>query len=373
MASLFDRYHWSPIRQGYYPQSQVRPHSVKPKVINVPVQFIGNGDRNSEMSPAMPKAAAVVVPSEEARVSAAATIQRIVRGFMVRKNAQVVRQVAAEVDEIERNIKEHESKICLDARERLRANEALMVLLLRLDSVRGARDFRKKVIRRIIALQETIDSISTSADGTICAIGIGEDGEDSSNEAADESAVDNERAEDQTLVPAVVESSNRENVLVEPGVGTISTNGMEDDLKDLMTETADKSSINHEDQTLELEENEAAADTEIKIQAVYESPERGSRAIAEEIPFRLSPSMSESLPGEKVEEGIGMRKLIERMAAENGRLKEMVEQLCATRAEQCRLMEGLADRVENLERFVHRMDRRRKRRGPACSAISSAK
>ncbi|KAJ6790877.1 uncharacterized protein M6B38_248020 [Iris pallida] len=39
----------------------------------------------------------------------------------------------------------------------------LMALLLRLDSVRGVREYRKKVIRRVILLQETVDSLSAAA------------------------------------------------------------------------------------------------------------------------------------------------------------------------------------------------------------------
>ncbi|KAL0905581.1 hypothetical protein M5K25_024012 [Dendrobium thyrsiflorum] len=388
MANSFNRSHWNPIRHGYYPQSQVHPQSIKPKVINIPVQFIGTDERTSKMSPATQ----ALVPSEEARVSAAITIQRAVRGFVVRKNARVVHQVAAEVDEMERMLKEEESKIRMAARERLRVNEALMALLLRLDTVRGVREFRKKVIRRVIALQETIDSISAAADGTTPAIGIAEDREYLSCEAADESLIDNEKEADQTLdqdeetngadielemeIPPLVESPNGKSDFIAAGDdSTISMRAIADDQKDLMFEASE-------------ETNEAATEVEMKIQELGESTNMQNNLVGlgigngvdsldtEEIPkvddlvsSQCSSLMVDSPTEEKGQEGIGMREIMQNMAAENERLKQMVEQLCATSAEQCSLMEGLAGRIERLERFVvNSRDRRRKKRGPVSSA-----
>ena len=51
-------------------------------------------------------------------------------------------------------------------REKLRMNEALMGLLLKLNSVPGVnptvREARRKVSRRIVALQEILDAISAA-------------------------------------------------------------------------------------------------------------------------------------------------------------------------------------------------------------------
>lgn len=53
-----------------------------------------------------------------------------------------------------------------DEREKIKMNEALMRLLLRLDSVPGidptVRDLRRSVSRRIVELQEILDSVSDS-------------------------------------------------------------------------------------------------------------------------------------------------------------------------------------------------------------------
>lgn len=70
-----------------------------------------------------------------------------------------------QVDEIEEKISRSEVVELLrtDGREKLRMNEALMSLLLKLDSICGVdfgvRGCRKAVIRKVIALQERIDAI----------------------------------------------------------------------------------------------------------------------------------------------------------------------------------------------------------------------
>ncbi|KAH0450302.1 hypothetical protein IEQ34_020994 [Dendrobium chrysotoxum] len=450
MANSFYRSHWNPIRNGYYPQAQVQPESTKPKVISIPVHFVGSDNATGKKTPAPAPAttADTAMPTGEARVAAAVTIQRAVRGFLVRKNVRVVRQIAGEVEEIERKVREEEAKIRLDARQRLLVSETLMALLLRLDTVRGVRDFRKRVIRRVIRLQEMIDLFSAAAvDGPIT--------------LSEESSIDLEKTTDQTLhldemeeektalamemsetvespkiscdtiatvdgtistscadqnldveeetheadtelemkILAEAESSERQSDLIEAAGGTISSRSLEDDQKSFV-ESAEESLINHEkiaDQTLDLEllrRNENGADLEVNSPDTLESPKRksdlididlaqdGSRSseLEEEIPKANEEGASLVVESReemeaKREDEMRMREMVERVALENERLKEMVAQLCSTSSKQCQLMEGLADRMEHLERLVHhRMDRRKKRRSiAACSALSSAK
>lgn len=87
-------------------------------------------------------------------------IQRAYRGFLVRKNLRAVRRIEAEVDAVEREVARAGDRLRRDARERLRVSETLMSLLFRLDSVRGVRYYRRRVIRRAIALQEAVDAIA---------------------------------------------------------------------------------------------------------------------------------------------------------------------------------------------------------------------
>ena len=73
--------------------------------------------------------------------------------------------IKREVDEVERQISREEALESMkkDPKERLRVNKTLMSLLFRLDSVRGidsgVKDCRKSVIKRVIVLQEFLDSI----------------------------------------------------------------------------------------------------------------------------------------------------------------------------------------------------------------------
>lgn len=135
---------YSPIvREVPVCRQAARPSS-SPKVVSIPVHFVG---------------------SETSRSDYALKIQKVFRGFLVRKSVKKIAAIREEVDAVERKISRRETveSIRRDAKERLRMNETLMNLLLRLDSVRGVdsgvRDFRKAVIKKAIALQERIDAI----------------------------------------------------------------------------------------------------------------------------------------------------------------------------------------------------------------------
>ncbi|XP_073271984.1 uncharacterized protein [Primulina huaijiensis] len=115
------------------------------KVVQIPVHFFGaDSDRRSE---------------------SALRIQKVFRGFFVRKNVRKIKEIKAQVDEIEARLLRDEvvEMIRGNERERLRMSESLMNLLLRLDGIRGIdlgiRVCRKGVTRKAIALQEKIDAI----------------------------------------------------------------------------------------------------------------------------------------------------------------------------------------------------------------------
>ncbi|XP_057486361.1 uncharacterized protein LOC130772501 isoform X2 [Actinidia eriantha] len=116
-----------------------------PKVVSIPVHFLG---------------------SDPVRSASAVKIQKVFRGFMVRKSVKKIASVRREVEAIERKISRREivDLISRDGRERLRVSESLMALLLKLDSVRGVdlgvRELRKAAIKKAIALQERVDAIA---------------------------------------------------------------------------------------------------------------------------------------------------------------------------------------------------------------------
>ncbi|XP_062110759.1 uncharacterized protein LOC133822434 [Humulus lupulus] len=154
MESPFFRNHWSNFkpRPRYSPGVREIPSSSKPSpnVVSIPVHF---------------------VRSERSRSDSALRVQKVFRGFLVRRSLKKIAAIKGEVDEIEKRMSRKETMelIRKDSKERLRLNESLMSLLFRLDSVKGVdsgvRDCRKTVIKKAIKLQERIDAIVTGAGG----------------------------------------------------------------------------------------------------------------------------------------------------------------------------------------------------------------
>ncbi|XP_022979787.1 BAG family molecular chaperone regulator 6-like [Cucurbita maxima] len=158
MESPFFRNHWNyhPQRPRYVPSMMEIPvHRrtvpVVPKVVSIPVRF---------------------VESEKSRSDSATTIQKVFRGFLVRKSVNKVVAIEREVDEIQRRLANEETVDLIRrfGKERIKFGEMLMSLLLRLDSVKGVdfgiRNFRKAVIKKAIALQDKIDSIAAVDEAT---------------------------------------------------------------------------------------------------------------------------------------------------------------------------------------------------------------
>ena len=69
--------------------------AAKPRVVPILVQFVGSDG----------------TPAEAARSVAAATILRVLRGHLMRKNVRVVSRIDAAVGEIERWIREEEEQL----------------------------------------------------------------------------------------------------------------------------------------------------------------------------------------------------------------------------------------------------------------------
>ncbi|KAK1310775.1 hypothetical protein QJS10_CPA08g01729 [Acorus calamus] len=113
----------------------------KNKVILIPVRFVG------------PETMTVEAVSIEMRALAALKIQKVFRGHLVRKNVRTVRSIDAEIDDVARVLSDSADLLQRSEKERLRLGEVLMRLLLKLDSVRGVREYRRKVTRHIVSLQ----------------------------------------------------------------------------------------------------------------------------------------------------------------------------------------------------------------------------
>lgn len=125
-------------------------------------------------------------PPASTPIPAAVKIQSAYRTHLIRTHYKTIAAVHSEADEFQREIQRQETvdAVRSSEREKLRMNEALMSLLLRLDSVPGVdptlREARRKVSRRIVGLQEIVDAIvEEDVDGFWgCGDGFGRDWND---------------------------------------------------------------------------------------------------------------------------------------------------------------------------------------------------
>ena len=115
--------------------------------------------------------------------TAAVKIQSAYRSHLIRNHYKTIAAIHSEADEFQRLIQRQETvdAVRSSEREKLKMNEALMKLLLKLDSVPGVdpavREARRKVSRRIVGLQEIVDAIvQVDVDGFWgCGGGFGRD------------------------------------------------------------------------------------------------------------------------------------------------------------------------------------------------------
>ncbi|KAJ6806764.1 uncharacterized protein M6B38_105415 [Iris pallida] len=270
-------------------------------------------EKPKRRSPSKPKVGTVrsveeAVTEMKRKSSAAVRIQSLLRGFLVRRKVGTVRRIEREVDEIERMIKRDEASIRWEEKERIRVNEALMRVLLRLDSVCGVRDYRRRVIRRVIMMQERVDSLSEAIGGR------------ETPENREETMVDQEEA-------------IKEGSLVEGPTKC--------------------------QETLEFPINAGSSLEELtKTQETLEFgvDDKASRM---EVDWSM------------VEGCSGLKSMMERMAEENEALKGLMAELCERSALQCDLMRGIMKKVEQLESTVQEMEMRRKKKREANTPLES--
>lgn len=242
-GNLWDRFpqrrpHRSPYSSHPYAEANVTPTKpvydywgapkVKPRTFTVPVHgppnhhpspnssSVTNGTSPSKNNPKKvvtvpidsdtPKSSSGIKKAAAPRMdetSAATIMQSAFRGFSARKgaplkNLRVIRDVKAKAEDIGRRLADRQvvESILQNEKERLRINEEIMSLLLKLDAIQGVNSFvresRKAVIRELVNLQEMIDFIITgkTIEGT-CSMGAGAAEEDKHGEEMAASAKEN--------------------------------------------------------------------------------------------------------------------------------------------------------------------------------------
>ncbi|KAK8648559.1 hypothetical protein V6N13_129309 [Hibiscus sabdariffa] len=268
------------------------PPSLKSKTVSIPVRFVG---------------------SERCKSESAIKIQKVFRGFLVRKNVKKIMAIRVQVNEMERGVSKAETVDLIrnDSKERLKVNEILMSLLFKLDSVRGVdpcvRDLRKSVIKKAIALQEMVDAIIS-----------GEQSADSSNaEAVDQSQgiiVPSDNC-NQTLGSENPEETTNDAECLSETEGTVAVANQGD-----------------EEETLETSGDESQIDSFVNHENA-------------------------------VEEESGRKEMLEKIMEENEKMMRMMEALSERNGMQNRMLCALSQRVEQLEKaFMCTKLRRTKRR-----------
>ncbi|KAJ1685567.1 hypothetical protein LUZ63_016957 [Rhynchospora breviuscula] len=342
----------------------------KPRVVSIPIQFV-NSDAVATQPPTQSQAPAV--PHQSSPEVAAVKLQKVIRGFLVRKNLGIVRKIEAEAEAIGEEIARGEKVLEKETKARIRVGEMLMNLLFRLDSVRDVRDYRKKVIRKVISLQELVDSIGARGD------------------KAQSDTIEAERSE------SVVDSV--ESTAQNPNSDQIEEKQMveeRDSMEEALVDTTDLIDTNECNENIVVEAVDSMEESPIEPVKSTETAQSEKFAEAQESGEVCDPTenleMHESVRelnsvdqapessqvvrcNENNEMDMkGVRDVMERVVLESEKMKNLMEDLCKSSARQWRLMEGLVDRVQRLEKEVAKMERRdkkkRKGRGRKCDNYS---
>ncbi|KAL5082713.1 hypothetical protein RYX36_011134 [Vicia faba] len=108
------------------------------------------------------------VQSERNITDLATKIQRVARGYLVRKSVKKMLKIKVELEKIKKKVNDEETvKMIKEVQmESMKIDESLTNLLLRLDSVRGfhcsaLRGFRRSLVKRAVFLQEFVYQIQT--------------------------------------------------------------------------------------------------------------------------------------------------------------------------------------------------------------------
>ncbi|XP_031272710.1 BAG family molecular chaperone regulator 6-like [Pistacia vera] len=317
-----------------------------PIVREIPVHYVGSEQRVD-------------------RSGSAVKIQKVFRGFLVRKSVKKIVEIRKKVEEIEKRISEKDTVdwIKSDAKERLRVNEILMNLLFKLDSVRGVdsgvRDCRKAVIKKAISLQELVDAIvSGNADVEL-------DHAEQIIEAIDE-----------TVMECAKDGGNRDGSvqddaeLVDDEENKRVVDNRSDDLDREVVENCEVKTpaSDYLEESVGTNQTESQSDSSANPQSLIEACEEDVNSSLKEENDAVETQEAEDREVNGKENRTGdentrNRELLERMIEDNEKMMDMMAQLFERNEKQTKLLNSLSHRVEQLEKaFVCERLRRKKKR-----------
>ncbi|WVZ51663.1 hypothetical protein U9M48_002785 [Paspalum notatum var. saurae] len=274
-------------------------------------------------------------------------LQAAARGFLARRSVRAVREVEREADEARARIARDVEALCGDdPRPRAAAGEALMRLVLRLDAVHGARDYRRRVIRRVLALQDAVDAFDPARAPVAVAAAVTDAGTDEESAAAAEVSSAAE-AESETAADAPTDMEVDEAVPDGEDEAGLATGDASADVDE-----TDASDWESEWEMVAAEEHAAASSHD------HDAPHQG--------PAGKDAAAAATNAGAC--DSVDTRKAMEMVAA-----------LCERNEQQCAVITALAERVDALERAVRLMEnaephrQRAKKLSKAGKGINSSK
>ncbi|KAL8038012.1 hypothetical protein ABFX02_11G075300 [Erythranthe guttata] len=311
-----------PTRETPQPARPVQRPS-EPKVVRIPVQFVGS-------------------EKPDRRVSAL-KIQKVFRGFLVRKYLKKIKDIKVQVDEIEGKLSNGEivELVRRNEKERLRLNEGLMSLLIKLDSISGldfgVRVCRKAVIRKAIALQERLDGIVA-----LDFVGNGESGGPIENS--------------EIGVSMEIDAPNQSDYPID-----------DEKLGNLEGSVGDQENCEDDDVI------DVGVDCEVKVGGVVcvdenlDSVEESEECVKERFSER---DERERVNGGK-DDNTRNREMMEKLMEDNEKMMKLMMQLLEKNESQTKVLNGLTHRVELLEKaFLCEKLRKKKKKmakgGAAC-------
>ncbi|KAI4975344.1 hypothetical protein ZWY2020_048951 [Hordeum vulgare] len=157
-------------------------------------------------------------PSAE---EAAVRVQAAARGHMARRMVREVRAVEQEADAVAARVASEADALRADARKRVGLGEELMRLLLRLDGVRGAREYRTRVAKRVLALQDAVDALE-AAPSPASAVVVAADAQEvqDAEEEAEDAMVPELPVEDDTAADPLAAAMTTETAAMEVDVAS---------------------------------------------------------------------------------------------------------------------------------------------------------
>ncbi|KAM3245513.1 hypothetical protein ACQJBY_056693 [Aegilops geniculata] len=272
-------------------------------------------------------------PSKE---EAAVRVQAAARGLLARRMVREVRAVERQAEAVAARVAAEAEALRADARARIGFGEELMRLLLRLDGVRGAREYRRRVTRRVLALQDAVDALEAMP--TVVTADAPEV-QDAEKEAENGMEPELELpVEDTTAVDSLAAETT--------------------DMAAMEVDAASPVVVDEAGQT----ETELVAEVEKASEAEGEwemvATGDGDISTGEEDP--ALPKVLQQQQEQAQEE----KKTVTTDGLDAKKLMEMVATLCKRSVQQCALIGSLAERVDTLERAVRRVkeaDRLRRR------------